>query len=113
MEEEDAPLTLEEKFEYWQLCRIAIDYKKHAVSKIQAIEEFAAWSEMPKGVAWMLLDSMRKMTLPELQKAFPDWINKRDEPKFRDATFGVRRDKFAKKALPRGTYCPKNQAASP
>ena len=113
MEEEDAPLTREEKFEYWQLCRITIDYKKHAISKGQAIEEFSYWSEMPKDVAWMLLDSMRNMSILDLKKAFPDWIRRRDQPKFRDATFGVRRDKFAKKALPRGTYCPKNQAASP
>jgi hypothetical protein len=110
LEDEDAPLTKLERFEYWQLCRIAIDYRHGHLNKGQALDQFARWACVPRNVAWMLLDPMRKQPTPELRKAFPSWIKKEDEPKFKDASNATRKNMFAKKQDPRGKSSPKYQA---
>jgi len=99
--EEDEPLTREELMEHWQLCRIAIDYKNNRLTRKEAIAEFSKWSGMSSKIAWMLLDPMRKETITDLRKSFPKWIEKKNEPKFKDTTYGTRKTPYTK-GKPRG-----------
>jgi hypothetical protein len=99
--EEDEPLTREELMTHWQLCRIAIDFKNKHLTRKEAIAEFSKWSGMPSLIAWMMLDPMRKETIWDLRKSFPKWINKEDEPKFKDTTYGTRKTPYTK-GKPRG-----------
>jgi hypothetical protein len=72
------PMTREQKLEYWRLCRIILDYKRHAITKEQAFEEFRAHIDLPKVLAKMLFEPMRKEKADSLRRAYPDWIG--EEP---------------------------------
>lgn len=91
MDEPDVELTREEAMEYWQMCRVAIDYKNKRITKEQALDEFSYWSKMPREIAWLMLDPMRHENIEHLRQAFPDWIDKADEPKVRDARTATRK----------------------
>lgn len=85
-ETEDVGLhTPEEKMAWWQMCRIAIDFKNKHLTKAEALKEFSYWAELPPGICWMLLKPMAAERIDYLRKAFPDWITKDKEPKFDDA----------------------------
>lgn len=85
-DDEEKPLTREEKMEWWQLCRIAIDYKQNRMHKAEALEEFSRWAELPQGLCWMMLQPLAQEKVSYLRKAFPDWITKDKEPRFNDAS---------------------------
>ncbi|MDR9428818.1 MAG: hypothetical protein RI553_12015 [Salibaculum sp.] len=89
--------TREEKMAYWQMCRVALDYKYQHIKKAEAIAQFAYWADLPKTVSWMLLSSMVQMHAKELRKAFPDWITKEQEPKFHDQQKATRARNFARR----------------
>lgn len=96
-EDEVKPLTREDKMAWWQLCRIAIDYKLHRMYKSEALEEFSRWAELPPGLCWMLLKPMSQEKVSYLRKAFPKWITKDKEPKFDDASKATRDGNLAKR----------------
>jgi|AKVG01.1.fsa_nt_gi hypothetical protein len=85
-ETEDVGLkTPEEKMAWWQMCRIAIDYKNGHLTRAEALKDFSYWAELPASVSWLLLNPLAKERIDYLRKAFPDWITKDKEPKFDDA----------------------------
>lgn len=91
MKDESTELSREERLEYWQVCRILIDYKHRVITKPEAISAFSRQLMLPEGLGAMLFHPMIKMTIPELKAAFPDWIKKDMEPKFEDLTHAKRR----------------------
>jgi len=96
-EDEVKPLTREDKMMWWQLCRIAIDYKLHRLYKSEALEQFSRCAELPPGLCWMLLKPMSQEKVSYLRKAFPDWITKDMEPKFNDASKPPHADNTARR----------------
>ena len=99
---EEQKLTRKDRMEFWQLCRITIDYKNKSIGKDEAVRQFSIHTGLPPVLSRMLLDPMIKETIPHLRKAYPDWITKDMVPQFGDATRGTRRDPYAKKHKPRG-----------
>ena len=99
---EDAKLTRKDKLEFWQLCRITIDYKNKVIGRDEALRQFGAYTGLPPALSKMMLDPMSKETIPHLRKAFPDWITKDMVPALKDTTRGTRKDPYAKAHKPRG-----------
>jgi len=91
MKDEKVELTRQERLEYWQLCRIVLDYKYRRVTKQEAFEQFCRQLKLPVGVGQLLFPPMVRMTVQELKQAFPDWIKKEMEPTFEDLTHAKRR----------------------
>lgn len=97
-EAEDVELkTPEEKMAWWQMCRIAIDYKNKHLTKAEALKQFSYWAELPPSVSWLLLRHMATEHINNLRKAFPSWITKDKEPTFDDASKATRAGNLARR----------------
>lgn len=89
-----------ELIEVWLLCRTVLDYKDKLISTEEALEEFRIHTGLPRYLAKLLFDPMRKESKASLKKAYPDWIK---PPEFEDYTNkSARLDRTNKRYKPRG-----------
>lgn len=87
--------TNEQKMEYWQMCRVCIDYRNHRIEARDALRQFSYWSQLPPKIAFTFMKAMSADSNAVLRKAFPDFVGK--EPEYEDLRKATRNGNLAKR----------------
>lgn len=95
-EEETVSFTTnEQKMEYWQMCRVCIDYRNKRILPRDALRQFSYWSQLPPKIAFPLMRAMAADSTSVLRKAFPDFVG--EEPEYEDLRKATRNGNLAKR----------------